>query len=358
MPFDSQTYRVLIVSPSDLSEEREAAREVILEWNMFHASAESVVLLPVMWETHATPTSGVRPQSAINDQIVLDADILIGMFWTKLGSNTGVAASGTVEEIDQFAAARKPALLYFSSRPIDPSTIDTTQLQHLREFESETYARALVGGFASINGLREILSRDLINQVRALNASRQRGPVQELNIAARLTDLIRVHREHNITPEEFARYRELVGLESGTLYQLTDPVEPSELGPNGFPVGYTENGDKVEWIPSDDPEHPKDWPLMLRRGDNAIGETHSEYWAKVWYGRHMAWVRRIEDGDETLTEVMQPIYARARKAAQRIERQYGKENLDFDQFDWGLTNGRLSALAWVLGAEWHESLDT
>ncbi len=153
MPFDSQTYRVLIASPSDLSEERQAAREVILEWNVLHASAESVVLLPVMWETHMTPTSGVRPQSAINDQIVLDADILIGMFWTKLGSNTGVAASGTVEEIDQFAAARKPALLYFSSRPIDPSTIDTTQLQHLREFKSEMYARALVGGFASINGM-------------------------------------------------------------------------------------------------------------------------------------------------------------------------------------------------------------
>ncbi len=153
MPFDSQTYRVLIASPSDLSQEPQAAREVILEWNVLHASAESVVLLPVMWETHATPTSGVRPQSAINDQIVLDADILIGMFWTKRGSNTGVAGLGTVEEIDQFAAARKPALLYFSSRPIDPSTIDTTQLQHLREFKSETYARALVGGFASINGM-------------------------------------------------------------------------------------------------------------------------------------------------------------------------------------------------------------
>jgi hypothetical protein len=36
------------------------------------------------------------------------------MFWTKLGTATGVAASGTVEEIDRFVAAGKPAMLYFS----------------------------------------------------------------------------------------------------------------------------------------------------------------------------------------------------------------------------------------------------
>ena len=35
----------------------------------------------------------------------------IGMFWTKLGTRTGVADSGTVEEIDQFVLARKPATL-------------------------------------------------------------------------------------------------------------------------------------------------------------------------------------------------------------------------------------------------------
>jgi Domain of unknown function (DUF4062) len=105
MPTRSKVYRVMIGSPSDLTEERLAATAAVNEWNAQHADAEGVVLLPVMWETHAMPTSGVRPQSAINDQLVDRCDILIGMFWSKLGTATGVAASGTVEEIDRFVAA-------------------------------------------------------------------------------------------------------------------------------------------------------------------------------------------------------------------------------------------------------------
>src|ERR1700730_820503 len=88
MPFKSKTYRVLIASPSDLAEERQAATEAVNEWNAQHAVAEAAVLLPVKWETHALPTSGARPQAVINEQLVDHCDILIGMFWTKLGTST------------------------------------------------------------------------------------------------------------------------------------------------------------------------------------------------------------------------------------------------------------------------------
>ena len=70
MSFKSETYRVLIASPPDLVDERQAATEAINNWNALHAVAESVVLLPVKWETHATPQSGIRPQEAINRQLV------------------------------------------------------------------------------------------------------------------------------------------------------------------------------------------------------------------------------------------------------------------------------------------------
>jgi hypothetical protein len=97
MSFKSETYKVLIASPSDLVEERQVATEAINDWNAQHAAAESIILLPVKWETHALPQTGARPQQTINDQLVSTSDILIGMFWTKLGTDTGAAESGTVE---------------------------------------------------------------------------------------------------------------------------------------------------------------------------------------------------------------------------------------------------------------------
>src|SRR5215207_6971628 len=96
MPFRCETYRVLIASPSDLVDERQVAAEAMSEWNALNAAAENIVLLPVKWETHATPETGVRPQDAINRQLVSECDILLGLFWTRLGTSTGVAASGTV----------------------------------------------------------------------------------------------------------------------------------------------------------------------------------------------------------------------------------------------------------------------
>jgi hypothetical protein len=168
MPTKSKVFRVMIGSPSDLAEEREIATDAVNEWNAQHADAEGAVLLPVKWETHAIPTSGVRPQSAINDQLVDRCDILIGMFWTKLGTATGVAVSGTVEEIDRFVAAGKPAMLYFSQRKTATDQVDPKQAAKLKAFKAATHKRSLVGSFASISELKRVLLRDITRQVRML----------------------------------------------------------------------------------------------------------------------------------------------------------------------------------------------
>ena len=93
---------------------------------------------------------------------------------------------------------------------------------------------------------------------------------------------------------------------------------------------------------------------------------------QVWYNRHMNLRVRVEGGDVRIITkedyakldgyhpevIVDSIWQGALKAAQETENEVGHEVLGpLDDFEWGMINGKLSAIRWVLGDEW-DMLDT
>jgi len=72
-------------------------RDVMHEWNELHATEDEISFQPMMWEFAAVPVMGDRPQAILNHQLG-DSHMLVGAFWTRIGTPTGVDISGTSEK--------------------------------------------------------------------------------------------------------------------------------------------------------------------------------------------------------------------------------------------------------------------
>jgi hypothetical protein len=161
MPFNATVFKIMIASPEDVPSERILIREVLYEWNAVNSDLRKIVLFPVAWETHSSPEMGDRPQAIINKRLLKDRDLLVGVFWTRIGTATGEYASGTVEEIEEHIKADKPVMLYFSTAPVLPDSIDQDQYSELKKFKDSCKSRGLYETYSDINEFRIKFYRQL-----------------------------------------------------------------------------------------------------------------------------------------------------------------------------------------------------
>ena len=102
------------------------------------------------------------------------------------------------------------------------------------------------------------------------------------------------------------------------------------------------------------------------RGLREILEVMDELVDKIWYNRHQNLKWKIEEGEIEIVPkgtkrygndvIHEDILESAKQAAKQIEETYDDIG-PWSDFEWGMLNGKLSALRWVLGDEW-DMLDT
>ncbi|MCL2670727.1 MAG: DUF4062 domain-containing protein [Clostridiales bacterium] len=131
-------FRVLLSSPSDLNPERAIVRKIVEEINDVHKFNQFGLQL-ISWEKDIAPTLTMSSgQNTIDSVFKYDeSDLIIGMFYKKLGTPVLGSKSGTVHEIEKaiesYQKRKLPEIkLYFKKVSL---TLDETSKQERENYE-------------------------------------------------------------------------------------------------------------------------------------------------------------------------------------------------------------------------------
>lgn len=140
MPKQITTLSIFLASPSDVPSERNIVKEVINDLNQNYLKSLNLNFELLSWEDSTFPNFGDYPQDVINKQIGDDYDIFIGILWSRFGTPTNRAESGTLEEFQRANSRRLNKeqvniCFYFKTDPIDPYQIDLEQFKKIKDFK-------------------------------------------------------------------------------------------------------------------------------------------------------------------------------------------------------------------------------
>lgn len=150
MPRNAQILSVLIASPGDVSRQRDVIQREVEDWNRSPLSRTlGVRLESLRWELDAIPELGRGDaQSVINRQLRDDADVVVGVFHSRIGTRTLRAESGTAEEIEASALEGKRVHVYVDMSDL-PRDHDPQQLAALKLYLERLSTQGLLREIAS-----------------------------------------------------------------------------------------------------------------------------------------------------------------------------------------------------------------
>jgi hypothetical protein len=217
--------------------------------------------------------------------------VLIGVFWTRLGTPTGEADSGTVEEIERFIGANKPVLLYFSNQPVVPDSVDPIEYGRLLEFKKSLEKRGLYDSYESEAELWRKATSGMTRVMRDhFRVEAARSLETEVAAEPRASLIARVERERELSgfskqgkPQYRSRVR-LVVENGGTAAaeQLGINFEGASgldgdvphMFTNDQPVGRLAAGGRIEYPLMLYPGTVPQWDVVLHWVED--GQDHEE----------------------------------------------------------------------------------
>ena len=184
MSYKARVFKVFVASPSDVTHERNIVYNAIFHWNAINAEDKKIVLLPIGWDISGAPEAGRPAQDYINIDLLDKCDVLIGLFWTRVGTPTKSMESGTIEEILRNISAPKLTMLYFSKKAISPEKINAEQYARLQKFKSEMQSKSF---YCEFNDEKELYDKIYDHLQIKVNEGKLR-PKYDSDILANIKD--------------------------------------------------------------------------------------------------------------------------------------------------------------------------
>ncbi len=196
MARDERVITVLVASPSDLEPERGRLEEVIREFNNTWSKVLRTRIELVKWETHGYPDIGEDAQEVLNRQLGGDYDIFFGMMWSKFGTPTGRAGSGTEEEFNRALerykrdAASVKIMFYFKDAPLPPSKMNPEDLSKIQKFKSSLGEEGtLYWPFSSLDDFANLARVHLARHAQEFVKAIQQPPSSELKTTEAVVEM-------------------------------------------------------------------------------------------------------------------------------------------------------------------------
>lgn len=159
MPQSITLYRVFLAAPSDVTDELIVVEGLLRDWNLQHGQELGNRVELVNWRTHTRPATGRRPQALVNKQAFDACDLVIAIFWSRFGTPTGRAASGTEEEIRRgIKTTEACARLLLRSPRAWPKAVEHSRIEM---FKRRFGQKALFGSYNSLPAFEGALRNHL-----------------------------------------------------------------------------------------------------------------------------------------------------------------------------------------------------